>query len=66
MKVADREQTLKRFTKRRKAILQHKNLRQDPRYRSTVEKSIKERIRELEDYEASLEIEEYENEEDYR
>jgi hypothetical protein len=59
--MADREVTSRLFTKRRKAIKQHKDLRQDPRYRSNTEKSVKERMREWEDYEADQEIEEYEN-----
>lgn len=61
--MADREQTYRLFTKRRKAIKQHQMLRQDAQYRSIVEKSVKERMRLLEAYEAEQEIRDYE--EDY-
>jgi hypothetical protein len=64
--MADREQTLRRFTKRRRAINLHKELRQDPKYRSVIEKSIKERKRSLEEWEAEQEIEDYAEEEYYR
>ena len=57
--MADREVTSRLFTKRRKAIKQHQMLRQDPVYRSQVEKSIKERKRLLEDLEAEEEIRNY-------
>jgi hypothetical protein len=58
--MADREVTYRLFTKRRKAIKQHKDLRTDPRYNQKTEKSVAERKREWEDYEAEQEIEEYE------
>ena len=57
--MADREITSRLFTKRRKATKQHQMLRQDPVYRSQVERSIKERKRLLEDLEAEEEIRDY-------
>ena len=57
--MADRETTLRLFTKRRKAIKLHKELRQDPKYRSNMEKTIRERKRVLEDHEAEREIKDY-------
>ncbi len=57
--MADREVTSRLFTKRRKAIKLHQELRQDPKYRSIIERSMKERKRVLEALEAKYEIKEY-------
>jgi hypothetical protein len=59
--VANREITYRLFTKRRKSINLHKEIRQNPQYRQRVEKSYKERLRDIEDTEAYEEIEKYDN-----
>ena len=53
--MADREQTARLYTKHR----QHKNLRQDPKYRQKKEKTKKERERVLEDHDAEQQIKEF-------
>lgn len=57
--MADREQSLPQFIRRRRSINQHKDLRQDARYRQIRERAIIERKRILEDEEAKREIKEY-------
>jgi hypothetical protein len=57
--MANRDITRLLFTKRRKAINLHKNLRQNQQYRQKVEKSYKEAIRRIEDEEAFAEIEDH-------
>ena len=56
--LSDREVTKSLFIKRIKNK-QHKDLRQDPRYRSKKEKTLKERRRVLEEVEAETEIKEF-------
>lgn len=56
--MADRELNRKLFTERRRNK-QHKLLRQDPQFRQKVEKSLKERVRELEDEDAKEQIKEF-------
>lgn len=54
--MADREQTVLRFTKKNK---QHKTLRQDPQYRQRREQTKRERERVLEAAEAEREIKDF-------
>lgn len=53
--MADREQTVRRFIKNK----QHKDLRQDPRYKQKKEKTKKELERVLEEHDAEQQIKEF-------
>jgi len=56
--MSDREVTKSQYIKRIKNK-QHKDLRQDPQYRQRKERTLKERVRVLEEAEAEMEIKEF-------